>query len=46
MFRFFKAAIRTSRLSQDLYGMSDRDLTDIGITRGDIPHILKESLDV
>lgn len=35
-----------SRLSDEMYAMSDRDLADIGVCRGDIPAILDGTFEV
>ncbi|MBY0432443.1 MAG: DUF1127 domain-containing protein [Rhodospirillales bacterium] len=31
------------RLAEELYGLSDRDLADIGLTRGDVPAVAEGS---
>lgn len=45
----FAALTRKSpeaQLSDELYGMSDRDLADIGVCRGDIPAIIDGTFEV
>ena len=36
---FFAARAERRRVEAELSNLSDRDLSDIGINRGDIPHI-------
>jgi len=40
--RFFQAWKRYGTAVQELSHLSDRELADIGITRGDIPHVACE----
>lgn len=36
------ARIRSSRIMNELYALSDRELADIGLTRHDIPYLAKQ----
>ena len=37
---YVRARYHSARLADELYGLDDRDLADIGLSRSDIPRIL------
>lgn len=39
MLRAFAKYRKYRQISKELYALSDKDLADIGISRGDIPHV-------
>lgn len=39
MLRAYARYMKYRRISKELYALSDKDLADIGITRGDIPRV-------
>lgn len=49
MFRLYQAIKAVKQTENELYAMSDRELNDIGLTRGMIPEvasqIMRETLD-
>lgn len=39
MLRAYTRYMKYRQITSELYALSDKDLADIGISRGDIPHV-------